>query len=481
MWCLIRALPLLLREKVDEDDDHVELIILLLRVMEIVFAPKLPPPISPYQEDLYQEFLLQFQTLFEDINFINKLHHGQHTRACIEWSGPLEAFDCAAFERKHEELKMRARTVHNFKNPPKTLVRVSQCIQSSRWSSGKVGTDKIEVLNGQTNEIFCATSIKINGVEFRRNLFIVLEKAEARDDNLLGFGKIEEIVMIGIDNIFSPTSVCQTLFLDTSLNAYKIELRDVRDTECVDGKTFLMLDMADMRAMSILMGPAKELLKIIGNLKNQLIELLPSKAYDVSHSNSSPSSSTEESSIASGSNADESSKVDDRQLTLNWCKFIVKCEFLLSQLLAKHSTCSIKYGYPPDEAKQALAEALIEEFPFLKDPRRPLGYERCYDPETKEGFFHCRLQTLQRKAPPELRQYNKKSKPISKDAVLKSEIGILLSKDELNGVIPLLKRKKQDAANRQSIKEDHRDTFPKGRSWIIEKTPTAAQVLQKYP
>ncbi|KAJ8677356.1 hypothetical protein QAD02_013143 [Eretmocerus hayati] len=80
-------------------------------------------------------------------------------------------------------------------------------------------------------EIFCATSIKINGVEFRGNLFIVLEKAEARDDHLLGFGRIKEIVMIGIDNIFSLTPVCQTLFFDTSLNAYKIELRDVRDSE----------------------------------------------------------------------------------------------------------------------------------------------------------------------------------------------------------------------------------------------------------
>ncbi|KAJ8677357.1 hypothetical protein QAD02_013144 [Eretmocerus hayati] len=161
--------------------------------------------------------------------------------------------------------------------------------------------------------------------------------------------------------------------------------------ESVDGRTFLILDKVDMRAMSILMGPAKELLEII-------------ERFD-----------TVEGTLKS---TDQGKKILEtlRKENLSTAARKELIRLIIAELV------------------QVLAEALIKEFPFLKDPRRPLGYERFYDPKTKKGFFHWRLQTLQQKAPPELGQYNEKSKPILKDAVLESEVGILLSEDELNGV-----------------------------------------------
>lgn len=41
MWCLTRTFPFLLSEKVQNEDEYMDLIIYLLRIMEIVFAPKI--------------------------------------------------------------------------------------------------------------------------------------------------------------------------------------------------------------------------------------------------------------------------------------------------------------------------------------------------------------------------------------------------------------------------------------------------------
>jgi len=59
------------------------------------------------------------------------------------------------------EIKVRAQTVNNFKNPPKTLIRIVQCSQSVRWGRGDATTFTVETCNGETINLlgtaeFCA-------------------------------------------------------------------------------------------------------------------------------------------------------------------------------------------------------------------------------------------------------------------------------------------------------------------------------------
>ena len=243
-WCLIRAMPFLLADKVDEDDDHMGLILYLLRIMELVFAPKLMRSSLDYLDELISDFIISFRNLFPDVDLINKFHHMTHYADCIAWSGPIVQFDCMRFEGKHNELKTRAQNVHNFKNPPKTLIRISQCVQSAKWGAADVKMNTFKVQNGKThtvsellsrqhlldlnyeddNQVFVATSVFYNGVEFRKGLFVLLETSNSRTDNLPLYSRIEEIVILPKNRCFLLTAVYETLIFDVSVHAFRIQI-----------------------------------------------------------------------------------------------------------------------------------------------------------------------------------------------------------------------------------------------------------------
>ena len=185
-WCLIRSLPFLFADNIDDEDVHMFLIIYLLRIMEIVFAPKLHKSILPYLDSLVRDFTTCFIRLFPNINLINKFHHLDHYAECIAWAGPLILYYCLRFEAKHNECKLRAQNMHNFKNPPKSIVRICQSTQSFKWGSKDVKVNQLRVLSGKLNFVyntqsmrdlirlgkladdlvFCAKSVFVNGVEF---------------------------------------------------------------------------------------------------------------------------------------------------------------------------------------------------------------------------------------------------------------------------------------------------------------------------
>ncbi|KAJ8664379.1 hypothetical protein QAD02_006041 [Eretmocerus hayati] len=246
MGCLIRVLPFLVYGKVPENDKYLEIILVLLGIMEIKFAPMIPSDLLPSLDERYQDFFSMFGDLFPDVDRINKLHHGSHGAECIEWSGPLTQYDCKRFEAKHAELKLRAQNVHNFKNPPKTLIRVSKAIQCSRWHSGDVQINSVDVLSGKEafvchtkyrqyllnlgllddQKVVSAKSVKVNGIEYRTKLFIALDKSGDRFENRMTFGEIWEIIVME-KRVFLSTSVCTTLYFDIAVHAYCIELNEL--------------------------------------------------------------------------------------------------------------------------------------------------------------------------------------------------------------------------------------------------------------
>ncbi|KAJ8678732.1 hypothetical protein QAD02_014519 [Eretmocerus hayati] len=246
MWCLIRVLPFLVSGKVPENDEFLRIILLLLEIMEIKFAPTIPSSILCYLDELYRDFFNMFGDLFPEVDAINKMHHGSHGAECIESSGPLSLYNCIRFEAKHGELKLRAQNVHNFKNPPKTLIRVSQAVQCSKWNAGDVQINTVEIISGKksfachtksrqyllelglsdSQEVISARSVKVNGIEYRTKLFIALDKSADRFENLMTFGNICEIIVID-KRVYLLSSVCSTIHFDTALHAYCIELNDL--------------------------------------------------------------------------------------------------------------------------------------------------------------------------------------------------------------------------------------------------------------
>lgn len=77
-WCLVRAFPFLVYEKMRNGDEHMEMILILLQIMELVFLPKITKSLIPYLRTLITNFIQVFKKLFPEINLINKFHHLSH-------------------------------------------------------------------------------------------------------------------------------------------------------------------------------------------------------------------------------------------------------------------------------------------------------------------------------------------------------------------------------------------------------------------
>ncbi|XP_044726999.1 uncharacterized protein LOC123290764 [Chrysoperla carnea] len=255
IWCLIRAFPFLVSGKIADDDEYLELIRNLLQIMEIVFALKLMSSQMPYLDALIRQFRMKFRRLFPEVDQINitqNLFYG------------LVLYWCMRFEAKHRNIKLRAQCVCSYKNPSKTLVRVSQCGQSAKWGSKDVkiircssrSGENIQVQNSLSREfllalnytctdnVFRSKSVKFNGVEFRPNLYTCLEVAHVRDDNLPVFGKIKEIIMLNNNEVHLLMSIF----------------------EGITGEAFLELQKLDLQTMKIKIGPQLIIMKLINNI-----------------------------------------------------------------------------------------------------------------------------------------------------------------------------------------------------------------------
>jgi len=146
------------------------------------------------------------------------------------------------YEAKHNEIKVRAQIVNNFKNPPKTLIRIVQCSQSIRWERGDVTTFTGETYNGETinvqdcksrtylhtvgyvddEHVFNTNAVKVNSVEFRLYLLVCLEVDKQRKDNLPLFGRIDEILMLENNEVYFLTTLCKIHIFYTDFNVYHI-------------------------------------------------------------------------------------------------------------------------------------------------------------------------------------------------------------------------------------------------------------------
>lgn len=141
--------------------------------------------------------------------------------------------------------------VHALENPRKRFAFHPQPAQSSNWGSVGERINKLDVLSSKTinvgdtrsrqnlvalgytnqHQVLCCRSVKLNGVEFRKGLFVVLETSSKRIDRLTLFGRIEEIIVLRNDEVYLLTSVCNTLCFDADVNAYCVQPNSTGNNE----------------------------------------------------------------------------------------------------------------------------------------------------------------------------------------------------------------------------------------------------------
>lgn len=77
MWCLARTLPLLLGDLIPHDDCHWENFLRLLKMQEILFAPKTTAQLAAYLGVLVADYLEDFVAI-NDRHLIPKQHYMVH-------------------------------------------------------------------------------------------------------------------------------------------------------------------------------------------------------------------------------------------------------------------------------------------------------------------------------------------------------------------------------------------------------------------
>ncbi|XP_047123578.1 uncharacterized protein LOC124806573 [Hydra vulgaris] len=115
-WCLIRNLPLMIGKYIPDEEPHWKLLILLLRCLDIIFAPAITDGLITQLEFLIEEHHCYFKSVYPESRLIPKHHFMLHYPECMAKFGPLSRYWCMRFEAKHRFAKELSSVICNFKN-----------------------------------------------------------------------------------------------------------------------------------------------------------------------------------------------------------------------------------------------------------------------------------------------------------------------------------------------------------------------------
>lgn len=263
-WCLLKVFPFLVSDLIPENDKYLSLILILNRINEIVFAPKLRHSILPYLSELIEEHNCLFRELFPAISPINKHHHLTHYPQCISFSGPLRWLNCLRFEAKHNVLKKYGSIVCNFKNITKTLSNYCQLSQCAVWGTNEEPRIKLKYVNGSKvyventycwqqlyhmkyqskDKIIKVDKAEVYSIEYRKGLFVALDSGVQKNSEIT-FGCIQELIILKDNELWLWCEEWQYLGYNESLNAYLVHpkldsFRFINTDELCDLKPFAL-------------------------------------------------------------------------------------------------------------------------------------------------------------------------------------------------------------------------------------------------
>lgn len=242
-WCLLRVFPFLVSDKIPENDDHLRLIILLNKINEFIFAPRLNSDDLPYLHELIIEHEDLFRQLFSHCaDAINKHHHIRHYVECLQMSGPLRKLSCFLFEAKHGIFTKYGKICHNYKNIPKTLIKIAQINQAAIWGMNDYprvqltytgckivqvdDTDsRDDLLNLdylQDQNIMNVSTVEVYGIKYRENLLVAIDSGHSTPNGWPVFGMIQEILINEKEEVFLFCKEWDSLQLIEPLNSYLV-------------------------------------------------------------------------------------------------------------------------------------------------------------------------------------------------------------------------------------------------------------------
>lgn len=234
MWCFGRLLPLMIGERISQDNEYWCNFLLLLTIVDYLFAPVLSPDCTSYIKALIDDHHQAWLELYPSCNVTPKMHYMIHYPECIERYGPLVRFWCMRFESKHNYFKQC------FKNIPKTMAQRHpkfmcyhlNCENSPFTKETMVGPDSVvdvsslpykekllEVFDDivEDSQVTRISWIDIDGTKYHKEGVVVLQS------HLLPlFGIIADILCRCADHYYFVCNVLRTECFSSHFHAYKV-------------------------------------------------------------------------------------------------------------------------------------------------------------------------------------------------------------------------------------------------------------------
>ena len=249
-WCLLCNMPLIFGDLVQRNDEYWHLLILLLQIVNIAFAPVLTDGVTIFLKHIIVEHHQLFKLLFPARNLLPKHHFMTHYPRCIRNIGPLLHTWCMCYEAKHNFFKTQLKS---FKNITKTLAKKHQKYMALYWESfsecrltigpGKMmqlgelkeGPDIAAKLNTAiSTNVLSVRWVKHHGTEYRPGLIVCVEVV----DEMPVFCKISTIIVKDEQVILTGSGV-ETMCFDEHYHAFKILLKPFQALRVFDVEDLL--------------------------------------------------------------------------------------------------------------------------------------------------------------------------------------------------------------------------------------------------
>ncbi len=210
MWCLLCIFPLLVGEFIPEDDEHFQVFLAFMDVVDTVCAPVLSKGDIAFLKWRIEDFLEKYSEI-EGLHIKPKAHHMIHYSSQLYRFGPLINCGTLRFEGKHNYFKEIVASTKNRKNLYKTMAFRHQYLQAYYAEGNNLFSTDLVSTNGENVDvehldlniqcllsdlspnqtIYSVRSIQ-RGVKYCLGLCVVV----GYEDDQYVFGKIENIFFV---------------------------------------------------------------------------------------------------------------------------------------------------------------------------------------------------------------------------------------------------------------------------------------------
>jgi hypothetical protein len=238
-WCLIRNITCIVGHKVPRDECHWQLLILLLEILDIVFAPKVNEGLSIYLAYVIAEHHELLSQLYPEKKLTPKHHFLIHYPTALIKCGPPSRYWCMRFEARHNFFKKAARVTNCFKNISKTLAKRNQLAFANALIShtvftckpvvgpsveklvgslecGQILSDSLKLSNAEN--VYVAKWVQVGHYAMKPKCVVVWQVT----DGIPQFGLVEKVICIK-DLVFLVAKKLLVNYYDEHFHAYCVD------------------------------------------------------------------------------------------------------------------------------------------------------------------------------------------------------------------------------------------------------------------